>query len=284
MDELKEEVEFVQSPEGKEYLPEGSFVQGCLLPAGDEGHKYFDKLFVDAMNSILELCSQTLRILSVTIDANISVSVLDSITFLPGASMPCLRELTWGTPTSGTSWIFSGPTPPKTNQPYFPALERLHLLPQDHLYYRERRLTLHSTRFIMQHCPRLQYLRSRSDTETLDDAIVDVQQTGQRITLNTLPNITEHLMDIHFDSTRKEVAVRLIDVGLSDEEVLQTVDPRVKLTVLRKRDAKTVEDDWLERISGELGGWRWANTWFNGHPSDREDRIRDAAREEESEW
>ncbi|TFK63247.1 hypothetical protein BDN72DRAFT_847776 [Pluteus cervinus] len=271
MAELDEEVDFLKSAEGEEHLPEGCPIQGCLLPEGDDGMTYFDRRFMDTVHAILELCSSTLWVLSVSIDAIVSLAQV--VPLLPEVPMPCLQELVWGVPIH--FWPSYGPPRPEPLQPHFPALERLHIISTDRRIYLEA-IALHSSPFVMQHCPRLQYLRSRIEADKFVDAITEAQMTGQPINFDAPPNIMEYIVDLHCNSAIPAIGRQLLQRGLSDEDVRRMMDPRIKLAVLRKMEASFVENDWLERISGKLGGWKWSATRFNDPLWNLEDSVRDA--------
>ncbi|TFK69317.1 hypothetical protein BDN72DRAFT_796721 [Pluteus cervinus] len=260
MDEIEEDTNAIKLPERE--LPPNYPLQSSLVPDDDsEDEDYFDRVFLKALHEILQMCADTLLILSVHVDF-ITVRS-ESFPILPVISLPRLQELTWAVPLPNQAIVVDLPfvTPRSAALVRFPALQRLCLTGG---------IDPTISRIIATHCPKLLYLRTILKFAYFQEEVAQKAQTARNfdqqppiyISAATPPSVIRHLLDFNCEEGTSDMMWLLNDHELGDVSLKEVIDPRVKFCIYQDKGWNGMQSDWQDRILGEVGGWDWEECMF----------------------
>ncbi|TFK69320.1 hypothetical protein BDN72DRAFT_840687 [Pluteus cervinus] len=260
VDDFREDIEFLQSPEANDSLPLDYPIENPNLEL------HGDKLFMSALSEILEMCSETLIIVSISVIV-FSTKFRYHFPVLPAVYMPALQELTWCGPLTHEG-------PPQGEGPHnrydhevcFPSLERLFLGVTVSF-------DVDTSRLIARQCPKLLYLRSNLPSlyrNTLRAALplgpgvgttTSQPEHPAQLPFATPPSVIQHLIQfpdqwINFTSNILE------ERGLKANDLKKYVDHRVKL-VYRTTHHQRLQNDWKDRVAGGPGSWAFRECNFD---------------------
>ncbi|TFK69274.1 hypothetical protein BDN72DRAFT_617703 [Pluteus cervinus] len=263
LQDIVEDVDYFKSPEG---VDASSLVQTTENTVDDMTQ--LDILTLDTIHAILELCSESILSLSVSVKNFVEPHGGHAFIF-PRIRLLLLQDLTWIIPISYTLQEgfrrrhprIKEPDPPSHDQPVlFPSLQRFHVafpIEGAHRLWLERC------------CPRLRYLRTDWQADLFDRAVRKALNgpagdTGTasvaHISMHTPSSVETHFIDVSLEdewyghmSAYKAICE---DLGVGES---CHIESRIVLAAKRRDDWKMTVKDWEERKLGNLGnpGFRW---------------------------
>ncbi|TFK69277.1 hypothetical protein BDN72DRAFT_617885 [Pluteus cervinus] len=264
LQDLLEDAEYFTSPEAAEYL---SLVPESIETMEDINR--LDVLMLDVIHAILELCSESILSLSVSVK-NFDECRGGYAPIFPNVRLPLLKELTWIIPIPdgrrALHYKRDRNPPPPGQRILFPSLTRFHVaFPIDEV----NRLWIELC------CPNLRYLRTEFQEELLGSAVQMAlnNSTGEgtrssspggpvQISMHTPSSVKLHLIDVCLQDTwlGGYTVETYCDIWREFELGRKyDLEKRVVLSAQRRDNWRMTERDWKKRKLGKLGrvGFRW---------------------------